>query len=201
MANEKSPFLPPNLSLYMKQFDEDFSVTDENYKDFFSKSDLDMLQSIVASKRKKNPGSTKGHISYDDYPKGTKSTSLIKFITDPKKRLATSLGKFNFEDTPEGLTVTDKYNWNPEYSSSGHISTLPKSDPRRNKGRDATGIDILKYMTLDAPTLKRRTGGPINRGGQYLMGLAEMIGSAFGPKSSKGEGRPINFTIPKSKKK
>ncbi len=59
----------------------------------------------------------KTSIGYDDYPGDRLATSdgmgatLWRSFTDPAYRMATTLGRFNAYDTPQGTEIRDKYNF------------------------------------------------------------------------------------------
>ena len=94
-----------------------------------------------------------------------------------------TLGTYNYEisprhhTAPRKATITDRYDWNPDYSSWGWVSNSPE-------GRDVTTPMMARGLF------------ELARGNVGVQNAAEMFGSYMGHRESEGEGRDVNITIP-----
>jgi|6_EtaG_2_1085325.scaffolds.fasta_scaffold79790_1 hypothetical protein len=103
-------------------------------------------------------------------------------VGDPNT-LYNTLGTYNYEigprhhSAPRRATITDRYDWNPHYTSWGWVGDS-------NEGRDVTTSMMAKGLF----DLARGDAGGAN--------VAEMFGNYMGHRESEGEGRDVNITIP-----
>ena len=91
-----------------------------------------------------------------------------------------TLGKYNYNinrpSAPnfEGsINFDDVYSWKPEYSDLGRRGDSDANLPMIFRG-------LGNYLTGKIP----------------LRNVAEIVGSYVGPRETRGEGRPVNFTVP-----
>lgn len=72
----------------------------------FTPEELKAIRDLVSRGKR-------GAVTYGEY--GDPSFGVGGMFS-PEGRVANALGQFNYEKTPEGMTVRDKYDFNPVYS-------------------------------------------------------------------------------------
>jgi len=78
----------------------------------FSPAELEAIQSLIAGSQRQ------GAVQYPDY--GSDQPGMMGMF-NPKGRIANSLGQFNYQQTPDGTLVTDKYDFNPTYKEDSSL--------------------------------------------------------------------------------
>ena len=142
-------------------------------------------------------GSYRGAIDEMDYitrkyPRGHNDPNRLTGFN----KLFNTLGSYNYKINPPSLeqqaighykaatdpsvTITDRYDWNPDYG-------WRDDDKYGWKGSGKRG-DVTTSMLAKKLWNQRK--------GLDLSGTAEMVGNYFGHRQSEGEGRDVNMTIP-----
>ena len=130
------------------------------------------------------------------------SSRYSKGHNDPNRltgfnKLFNTLGSYGYKINPPGLeqqaighykaatdpsvTITDRYNWNPDYG-------WRRDDKYGWTGSGKRG-DVTTSMLAKKLWNQRK-------GNFDLSNTAEMMGNYFGHRQSEGEGRNVNMTIP-----
>lgn len=78
----------------------------------FTPEELQALRILVANSQQP------GGVSYGDY--GGDQPGIPGLLT-PRGRLANTLGQFQYKKDPEGITVTDAYDFNPVYKDESAL--------------------------------------------------------------------------------
>jgi hypothetical protein len=113
-----------------------------------------------------------------DYKPDT--TAQMSRVGDPNT-LYNTLGTYNYEigprhhTAPRSVTITDRYDWNPEYTTKGW------------RGKEGTDVNT-SMMAKGLYNLVRGRNQPGD--------VIEMFGNYMGHRQSEGKGRNINLTIP-----
>jgi hypothetical protein len=98
-------------------------ISQESYEDFMG-GVRKKLDSFDATRGKTTVGGYRDHAGLDNY--GWKQ-AIDRSIYDPDFRVATTLGRYQAQDTPNGPVIRDDYNfdkWNTENSEKVDASTL-----------------------------------------------------------------------------
>jgi hypothetical protein len=62
-----------------------------------------------------------GAVNYPAYGDNFVENPGVPGLLTAKGRVANSLGQFNYKDDPEGTTITDKYDFNPTYTTENPL--------------------------------------------------------------------------------
>jgi hypothetical protein len=74
----------------------------------FSTAELEAMRKMILQQK-----AMQGGITYGDYPESEQPG--VSALLSPGGRVATSLGQFGYQQGPEGITISDNYDFNPVY--------------------------------------------------------------------------------------
>ena len=99
-------FLPTPAKLYM-----DSVVSGK--KDPITEADFSPEELAAIRRMVEQQKAAQGGIYYGDY--GESDQPGLRSLLSPAGRVANSLGQFNYQRDPEGVTVSDNYDFNPTF--------------------------------------------------------------------------------------
>lgn len=76
----------------------------------FSDTELQAMRGLVGTK-------PEGSIGYGDYGQTPFEQPGVPGLATPQGRVANSLGQFNYKADPEGINISDNYDFNPTFST------------------------------------------------------------------------------------
>jgi hypothetical protein len=82
-------------------------------KDPITESDFTPEELAAVRQMVERQKASQGGITYADY--AASDQPGVSSLLSPAGRVANSLGQFNYQNDPEGTTVTDNYDFNPTY--------------------------------------------------------------------------------------
>lgn len=83
----------------------------------FSPEELAAIRRMVEQQK-----AAQGGVTYSNYAESDQPG--ISSLLSPAGRVANSLGQFNYEKDPEGVTVTDSYDFNPVYKDESMLMNI-----------------------------------------------------------------------------
>ena len=180
-------------------FDEEMTdqITDSVLSNYFGTNS----EAFDWARGTQDIGKYEGSIGEMDYitPRYSEGHNDPERLTGFNK-LFNTLGSYNYKINPPGLeqqaighykaatdpsvTITDRYDWNPDYGWRSDNKFGWKGPDSISSRGDVTTSMLAKKLWNQ------------RKGNFDLSNTAEMVGNYFGHRQSEGEGRDVNMTIP-----